>query len=120
MEARASHLRVVLDQLCLLHGLDIPLTAIGLLGDRDADQLGRLVLGVGHGVGLSPRRTRICGWRLRARRQLVVCATESSDVLVLYKATFGKCPRELPKVSRWGICGRTPPYQVPRYLGASQ
>lgn len=48
-----THLRVVLDQLCLLHDLDIPLTAIGLLGDRDADQFGRLVLGIGHGVRLS-------------------------------------------------------------------
>lgn len=55
-----THLRVVLDQLGLLHDLDIPLAAVGLLGHCDADQLGhrdaallglgRLVLGIGHGV----------------------------------------------------------------------
>lgn len=75
MGAGPTHLRVVLDQLGLLHDLDIPLTAIGLLGDRDADQFGRLVLRVGHDVGLSPRLGSVSVAKVWARGQLAVCAS---------------------------------------------
>lgn len=75
MSAGSTHLRVVLDQLGFLHDLDIPLTAIGLLGDRDADQFGRLILGVGHDVGLPPRLRSVSGAKEWARGQFAVCAS---------------------------------------------
>lgn len=75
MGAGPTHLRVVLDQLGLLHDLDIPLTAIGLLGNCDADQFGRLVLGVGHDVWLPPRLRSVSGAKVWARGQFAVCAS---------------------------------------------
>lgn len=113
---RATHLGIVLDEFGLLHDFDIPLAAIGLLGDRDADQLGRLVLGIGHGVCFHRDWELFLHRELRAR--MCVRASRTEGCFGFYPAQLRACPRELPKVWRWGINNRTPPYQVPGYFAA--
>lgn len=100
-----THLRVVLDQLGLLHDLDIPLAAIGLLGHCDADQLGhrhaallgrllgRLLLGIGHAVCFCHRDGGVfLGEELNTRGLRVA---ERRNVLDLGQVEFRARPREL-------------------------
>lgn len=101
-----AHLRIVLDQLGLLHDLDVPLAAVGLLGHRDADQLGHrdaallgrgLLLGIGHGVCWSPRLRTVSGGKSECERVMRRVGVEQRDVLILGQADFvpaqGSCQK---------------------------
>lgn len=127
----STHLRVVLDQLGLLHDLHIPLTAIGFLGHCDADQLGHrdaallgrllgrllLLLGIGHIVLFGTAMEGCSGRGTECEMVTRRLSAERRDVLVLGQGEFRGRPRELcQKFGGWGINNGTPPYRVPGYL----